>query len=110
VPGVLCSICINAGVTASAPETSEAATTTGGTGERKLGDVDGNDRITINDALEILKFLAKLDSEIHQINNPHAFNAARINTPGEGLPTINDALEILKHLAKLDSKLRVIWG
>jgi hypothetical protein len=71
--------------------------------ERRIGDVDGDGRITINDALEILKYLAKLGGRIHPGNA--AFNAARIVTPGVGNPTINDALEILKFLAKLDSKV-----
>jgi uncharacterized repeat protein (TIGR02543 family) len=70
------------------------------------GRVLGNDTVNINDALEILKYLAKLDSVIHPQNNARAFNAARITTPGVGTPTINDALEILKHLAKLPSLVR----
>jgi hypothetical protein len=72
------------------------------------GDVTGTGTITITDALEILKYLAKLPSAIASDNgviNHNALNAARIRTPGVGLPTINDALEILKHLAKLESEL-----
>jgi hypothetical protein len=49
------------------------------------GDVDGDGSITINDALEILKYLAGLESAVD-------FEA-----------TIDDALEILKHLAGLPS-------
>ena len=68
----------------------------------KLGHVLGNETITISDVLEILKHLAKLDSEIS--NNPDSFKAACI--VGE-VPTINDALEILKYLAKLDNEIEV---
>jgi hypothetical protein len=63
------------------------------------GDVDGDGRITINDALEILKYLAKLDSKIEHGND--AWNAALIVSKSS--PAIADALEILKYLAKLDS-------
>jgi hypothetical protein len=51
------------------------------------GDVDGDGSITINDALEILKYLAGLESAVD-------FEA-----------TIDDALEILKYLAGLPNTL-----
>ncbi|MCL1866794.1 MAG: leucine-rich repeat protein, partial [Oscillospiraceae bacterium] len=63
------------------------------------GDVLGNGTISVNDALEILKYLAKLPSEIEV--TPDSLKAACIT--GEETPTINDALEILKCLAKLES-------
>jgi hypothetical protein len=50
------------------------------------GDIDGDGSITINDALEILKYLAGLE------------NVVEIDEP-----TIDDALEILKYLAGLPS-------
>jgi hypothetical protein len=56
------------------------------------GDVNGDGVVNIADALEILKFLAKLDSAVHVPS-------------GTSPPTINDALEILKYLAKLDNKI-----
>jgi hypothetical protein len=65
----------------------------------KIGHVRGNPAIGIDDALEILKYLAGLPGEISPGND--AFNAARIVTPGEGNPSISDVLEILKHLAGL---------
>jgi uncharacterized repeat protein (TIGR02543 family) len=65
--------------------------------ERIPGDVLGTGAVTINDALEILKFLAKLPSEIDDCEL--AFRAACII--GAEKPTICDALEILKFLAKL---------
>jgi hypothetical protein len=60
-----------------------------------------SDTPAINDALEILKYLAKLPSPINDDVNARA--AANITQPGLGNPTINDALEILKFLAKLSS-------
>ncbi|MCL1867035.1 MAG: cellulase family glycosylhydrolase, partial [Oscillospiraceae bacterium] len=90
------------------PVTSSAETS------NKCGDVVGNGSITINDALEILKYLAKLESVIN--TEPAAKIAATgasrggsiadkggLDNRGVAVPTINDALEILKHLAKLDS-------
>jgi hypothetical protein len=72
-------------------------------GTRRLGDVDGDGEITINDALEILKFLAGLDSAIAagmRGECDFAFYAAMIH-PDSTTPQINDALEILKFLAGL---------
>jgi hypothetical protein len=69
----------------------------------RAGAVINGETITINDALEILKFLARLESVIN--TNEDSLNAARIVTPGIGNPTINDALEILKYLARLDSRI-----
>jgi hypothetical protein len=63
------------------------------------GDVTGTGVITINDALEIIVYLAGLDSVL---DNPASFDAARAITGGAS-PTINDALEILMYLAGLPS-------
>jgi len=57
------------------------------------GDVNGDGVININDALEILKFLAGVASVVTE--QPGAANA----------PTINDALEILKRLAGLPNDI-----
>jgi uncharacterized repeat protein (TIGR02543 family) len=67
----------------------------------RLGSISGDGSVTIGDALEILKYLAKLPSAVSP-TNPVAWSAARITAP-EGTPTIGDALEILKYLAKLPS-------
>jgi hypothetical protein len=74
----------------------------------KLGDVDGNNMLTIGDALEILMYLAGLPSTmIHEVNNPRAWNAALIT--GGDKPSISDALEILMYLAGMDGILKPIW-
>jgi hypothetical protein len=65
----------------------------------RLGFVTEGEAISINDAIEILKWLVELPNEID--GNDNAFNAARIT--GEDKPTINDAIEILKWLVGLDS-------
>jgi hypothetical protein len=97
-------------VTTTSPDTTETATTTTVTDPpRLLGDVDGNGVVTINDALEILRYLAKLPSEVTA--STAAFDAACIlrdphtdyDVPYK--PTINDALEILKKLAKLANRI-----
>jgi hypothetical protein len=88
-------------VTATVEATTTIPATTLVTPTIRRGAVINGTNITINDALEILKYLAKLDSKIEQGNE--AWFAALI-TESER-PTINDALEILKHLAKLPSKL-----
>jgi hypothetical protein len=73
--------------------------------EFRLGFVRGAKSITINDALEILKYLAKLDSVLTlgdtYITAENAMRAAKIVDPNGARPTISDALEILKYLAKL---------
>jgi hypothetical protein len=70
---------------------------------RAPGHVLGEARISISDALEILKYLAKLEDTLIS-ENEFAYAAASITADR---PTINCALEILKHLAKLDSVLNV---
>jgi len=65
--------------------------------------VDG-ENVTINDALEILKFLAGLPNAITSNGeNSRQWQAATIT--GGDKPTIHDALEILKKLAKLPNKI-----
>jgi hypothetical protein len=72
----------------------------------KPGDVDGNGYLTIIDALEILMFLAGLDSVLDQ---PAGYNAARAVTGGV-TPSISDALEILMWLAGMNSALDAHWN
>jgi hypothetical protein len=76
-----------------------------------LGDINGDEAITILDVLELLKFLAKIsDNAIDKAGGEGspAWNAAIINPPlsqGQRRPTIGDALEILKKLAKIPNKI-----
>ncbi|MCL1866710.1 MAG: hypothetical protein FWF82_04805, partial [Oscillospiraceae bacterium] len=72
--------------------------------ERLIGDVDLNGSVTINDALEILKYLAKLASALDDQGIGY-LNALTMytNPTDDAVPTINDALQVLKFLAKLES-------
>ncbi|MCL1866491.1 MAG: pectate lyase [Oscillospiraceae bacterium] len=89
--------------TSGSTEESATATDSEHNEPRLVGDVDCNGTVTINDALEILKHLAKLSSEIDNGGN----NRKNAIILGGESPTINDALEILKYLAKLESKVGV---
>jgi len=60
-----------------------------------------DENVTVAEALEILKYLAKMDSVIDEGNV--AFYAARIT--GGDKPRVNDALEILKCIAKMPNLL-----
>jgi formylglycine-generating enzyme required for sulfatase activity len=72
-----------------------------------LGDVNGDDQITILDVLELLKFLAGIENNAITKDGgegSNAWNAAIIHPPlsqGQRRPAIGDALEILKKLAKI---------
>jgi hypothetical protein len=68
---------------------------------RTLGQVRGEGKVSINDALEVLKHLAGIDSVID--NCEIALMASLIVS--EGKPTIADVLEILKHLAGIPNKI-----
>jgi uncharacterized repeat protein (TIGR02543 family) len=83
--------------------TTEPAETTSSSTSRKLGDVNGDEVINIIDALEILKFLAGLQSVID--TDPQAIIAARITVEYPANPTIQCVLEILKYLAGLPNKV-----
>ncbi|MCL1866902.1 MAG: InlB B-repeat-containing protein, partial [Oscillospiraceae bacterium] len=93
----------------SAPDTETSdetsATTEAEVEPRLIGDVDCNGTVTINDALEILKFLAKLPNEISANGKESRQWNASLIVGGSDSPTINDALEILKKLAKLENKI-----
>jgi hypothetical protein len=64
-----------------------------------MGDVDLDGKVTIEDAIEILKQIVGLANVID--GNPAALERALVT--GEEIPAINDALEILKFLVDLDS-------
>jgi len=69
--------------------------------------------IGIDDALEILKYLAGMDNVMTGRNKEgikcaNAFNAALIK--GYLEPQISDVLEILKWLARMESDLNKDWG
>jgi hypothetical protein len=66
-----------------------------------LGDVNLSGGIDIGDALEILKYLAGLESMIDEYYESE--ENADVN--GDGAITIDDALEILKYLAGLPSAI-----
>jgi len=75
--------------------------------EYKLGDTNGDDKLTIHDALEILKFLAGLGNTLEE--DDAAMAAAKIVSAPDRAPTIHDALEIFCWLAGLNSALDDIW-
>jgi hypothetical protein len=66
----------------------------------RLGAVLNGKDVTIGDALEILKHLAKLTNL-----SGNSLIAARITVAYNANPSINCALEVLKFLAKLESKV-----
>jgi uncharacterized repeat protein (TIGR02543 family) len=72
----------------------------------KLGDVDGNGKVQIADALEIFKYLAGMKNKIKEGGrDSNAWRAALITPASQksGKPAIGDALEILKNLAGMKS-------
>jgi hypothetical protein len=73
-----------------------------------LGDIDGNGKIQIADAMEIFKNLAGMKNKIKTDGkNSGAWNAALITSASQksGKPAIGDALEILKKLAGMKNLL-----
>ena len=72
-----------------------------------IGDVDGKNGVTMTDALEILKYLAKMHSALDDGIGSSAWNAALITVKSrnDNKPAIADALEILKKLAKMDNEI-----
>ncbi|MCL2037235.1 MAG: leucine-rich repeat protein [Oscillospiraceae bacterium] len=69
----------------------------------KPGHVLGGNKVTIGDALEILKYLAKMTSKINSCEN--SFNAALIISKEK--PAIGDVLEILKKLAGMLNRIDI---
>jgi hypothetical protein len=64
---------------------------------------------TVQDALQILRFLVGLSNAIE--DDPDARLAANITNPGMNRPSVQDALQILRFLVKLPSPvLDAAWG
>jgi hypothetical protein len=76
-----------------------SASTSTSTNQNKKGDINGDGYVTIQDALEILKYLAGIES---LLDTPAGFNAAREILGGHAVG-INSVLEILKFLAEIPS-------
>ena len=66
-----------------------------------VGYVLGNDYVSVVDALEILKYVLRLNSVIDKCDN--AFDAAMIVSVPPLIPGIPDTLEILKFIVGLES-------
>ena len=62
------------------------------------------DKVVIGDALEILKYIARMKSVVIE-TDLRAWNASLITPASKaaGKPAIGDALEILKHIAGMKS-------
>jgi hypothetical protein len=74
----------------------------------KLGDVNGDNALTILDALEILMYLAGMPSELDKpANYPQGLITAGSKTANK--VGISDALEILIYLAGMPTPLRQVW-
>jgi len=78
-----------------------SSTSTMGSGRILAGD---NRNVSVGDALEILKYLARMNSVIVETNE-RAWNAALIlpTSQKNNKPAVGDALEILKKLARMKS-------
>ena len=65
-----------------------------------------NDRVTIGDAMEVFKYLARMSSLVNE-KNEREWNAALITLASQraNKPGVSDAMEILKYLARMDSVL-----
>jgi hypothetical protein len=89
------------------PEDSTEPTDTSDPSEivKLLGDVNLDGEIDIQDALEILKFLAGINNVIEHGVNPELSLSNALITGESDKPTIGDALEILKYIAGMDNKL-----
>ena len=89
--------------TAETTETTDAETSSHGI-QPLLGDTDGNGRVTIADALELLKHLAGMSSLVSQ-DNPELWVNSLITPASQAAnkPAIADVLEILKYLARMSS-------
>jgi hypothetical protein len=110
VPPTTTAVTSGTPTTTPTPTTTTLATTTTTTptptakeDEFLLGDVNGDGKVDIKDALEILKYLAKLPSVLDDGGN--AVKNALVYDPGMENPTMLDVIEILKHLAKLPSRI-----
>ena len=61
--------------------------------EFEIGDLNGDGKVNITDAIELLKYIAKLDNNV--------VNEAGTDIDGNGTVNINDAIQLLKIIAKL---------
>ncbi|MCL2036036.1 MAG: CAP domain-containing protein [Oscillospiraceae bacterium] len=94
ITSILLAVCISVTIAVTTTTESMSAQST------LKGDIDGNDKVTISDALEILKYLAGMESMISP-QNPSVWAAARVT--GGNHPVIADVLEILKYLAGMEN-------
>jgi GH35 family endo-1,4-beta-xylanase len=88
---------------ATAPET----TSSNEENRRLLGDTGDSGVITITDALEILMFLAGMQSLVNEGGRHLANSLILEDSQAAGKPSISDALEILMYLAGMTSKAGV---
>jgi hypothetical protein len=78
-------------------------------GFRRLGDVNGDGSVTVQDALQILRFIVGLSSVIRP--NTPAWTAALIADANAARPSVSDALQILRFVVRLPSpRLDAAWG
>jgi hypothetical protein len=72
---------------------------------REIGNITGPNGVTISDALEILMFLAGMETVLCETSNPPSWKAALITpeSKAQNEPSILDALHILMKLAGLDN-------
>jgi hypothetical protein len=90
--------------TTATPPTTTASppTTTATQSTRMKGDVTGTGKVSITDAVEILRHLAGMSSILD--NDPLAREAAKIVSTDK--PQINDVVEILRYLAGMDNAIK----
>jgi hypothetical protein len=71
-----------------------------------LGDVNGDGRINVSDALAILRFLVNLSSVVSP-DNPDSWRAAQITSDSQraNRPGVRDALQILRYTVWLPTPL-----
>ena len=74
-------------------------------GDCLIGDVNNDGIVTVNDALEILKYLAELRNEVDRRPIARVHSTITPESKIAGVPSMNDALEILKALSGLPSQV-----
>jgi hypothetical protein len=72
-----------------------------------IGDVNGDCKLDVADALAILRFIVGLSSVLDNCNA--ALRAAIIANPGASAPDVNDVLQILRFIVRLSSELDDAW-
>jgi hypothetical protein len=69
-----------------------------------MGDVDLSGKVDMNDAVQVLMYLAKLPCIINDDDmGNESFHIARIN--GKDKPILDDGVQIIMAVAKLSSKI-----